>query len=100
MGGIAIASRSQVSELGVDMLSVVGHKFGAPKGVAALYVKRELDLPPMILGGGQESGRRAGTENVMLIAGMGKAAEVRWFARVRCVLRVSRGRGVTEASSP
>lgn len=66
----------QVSDLGVDMLTLVGHKFGAPKGVAALFVRRGLALPPMVHGGGQEAGRRAGTENVLLIAGMGKAAEV------------------------
>lgn len=58
------------------MLTLVGHKFGAPKGVAALFVRRGLVLPPMIHGGGQEAGRRAGTENVLLISGMGKAAEV------------------------
>lgn len=60
----------------MDMLTLVGHKFGAPKGVAALFVRRGLALPPMIHGGGQERGRRAGTENVLLISGMGKAAEV------------------------
>lgn len=59
------------------MLTLVGHKFGAPKGVAALFVRRGLALPPMVHGGGQEAGRRAGTENVLLISGMGKAAEVR-----------------------
>lgn len=58
------------------MLTIVGHKFGAPKGVAALFVRRGLELPPLIHGGGQEAGRRAGTENVLLISGMGKAAEV------------------------
>lgn len=58
------------------MLTLVGHKFGAPKGVAALFVREGLALPPMIHGGGQEAGRRAGTENVLLISGMGKAAEV------------------------
>ena len=66
----------KVSDLGVDMLTLVGHKFGAPKGVAALFVRKGLALPPMIHGGGQEAGRRAGTENVLLISGMGKAAEV------------------------
>lgn len=60
----------------MDMLTLVGHKFGAPKGVAALFVRRGLALPPMIHGGGQEAGKRAGTENVLLISGMGKAAEV------------------------
>ena len=67
---------SKVQDLGVDMLTLVGHKFGAPKGVAALFVRRGLVLPPLIHGGGQEAGRRAGTENVLLISGMGKAAEV------------------------
>lgn len=66
----------KVSDLGVDMLTLVGHKFGAPKGVAALFVRKGLALPSMIHGGGQEAGRRAGTENVLLISGMGKAAEV------------------------
>lgn len=66
----------KVSDLGVDMLTLVGHKFGAPKGVAALFVRRGVSLPPMIRGGGQEAGRRGGTENVLLISGMGKAAEV------------------------
>lgn len=66
-----------MSDLGVDMLTLVGHKFGAPKGVAALFVRQGLALPPMVHGGGQEAGRRAGTENVLLISGMGKAAEVR-----------------------
>eukprot|EP00903_Cladosiphon_okamuranus_P013005 g12134.t2 len=66
----------KVSGLGVDMLTLVGHKFGAPKGVAALFVRRGLALPPMVHGGGQEAGRRAGTENVLLISGMGKAAEI------------------------
>lgn len=68
----------KVSDLGVDMLTIVGHKFGAPKGVAALYVREGIALPPMVHGGGQEAGRRAGTENVLLISGMGKAAEVRF----------------------
>lgn len=63
------------------MLTLVGHKFGAPKGVAALFVRRGLALPPMVHGGGQEAGRRAGTENVLLISGMGKAAEVGWRGR-------------------
>lgn len=66
----------KVYDLGVDMLTLVGHKFGAPKGVAALFVRKGLALPSMIHGGGQEAGRRAGTENVLLISGMGKAAEV------------------------
>lgn len=75
---------AQVADLGVDMLTLVGHKFGAPKGVAALFVRRGLELPPMVHGGGQEAGRRAGTENVLLISGMGKAAEVRGRRRHLC----------------
>ncbi|CAM9860056.1 unnamed protein product, partial [Phaeothamnion confervicola] len=59
-----------------DLITVVGHKFGAPKGVAALYVRRGVPLPPLLLGGGQEAGRRAGTENVLLLVGLGRAAAV------------------------
>lgn len=65
-----------VADLGVDMATVVGHKFGCPKGVAALFVKVGTPFVPMFFGGGQEGGRRAGTENVLLIAAIGKAAEV------------------------
>jgi cysteine desulfurase len=65
-----------VEELGVDFLSIAGHKLYAPKGVGALYVRRGIDLPCFIHGAGQEGGRRAGTENVPFIAGLGKAAEV------------------------
>lgn len=65
-----------VDELGVDLLTVAGHKFYAPKGVGALYVRKGTRLEPLIHGGGQEHGLRAGTENVALIGGMGKAAEL------------------------
>lgn len=65
-----------VEELGIDMLSVAGHKFGAPKGVGALFVKKGVNLDPLVCGGGQENGLRAGTENVMGIAGLGKAADL------------------------
>ena len=67
-----------VKALGVDLLTVVRHKFGAPKGVAALYVSEALgdDFPSFLHGGGQEGGLRAGTENVLMIAGLGKAAEI------------------------
>ena len=67
----------RVDELGVDYLTVVGHKFGAPKGVACLYVRDGGDLPSFLQGGGgQEGGRRGGTENVLLIVGMGRAAKI------------------------
>ncbi len=65
-----------VAELDVDMLCVSGHKFHGPKGVGALYVKKEIELTPLIHGGKQEGGVRAGTENVPAIVGMGKAAEL------------------------
>ncbi len=65
-----------VQELGVDFLSIAGHKLYAPKGVGAMYVRRGIDLPCFIHGAGQEGGRRAGTENVPFIVGLGKAAEV------------------------
>lgn len=60
----------------IDMLSISGHKFHAPKGVGALYVRKGSPIVPFIIGGHQERGRRAGTENVAFIAGMGKAAEL------------------------
>jgi len=65
-----------VRELGVDFLTVAGHKLYAPKGVGALYVRRGVTVEPLIHGAGHESGRRAGTENVPYIVGLGVAAEV------------------------
>ncbi len=61
--------------LGIDMMSVSSHKFGGPKGVGCLYVKSGLAIPPGLLGGGQEHGLRAGTENVAGIVGMAEALE-------------------------
>jgi len=65
-----------IQELEVDMLSISGHKFHAPKGVGALYVRKGIELEPLIHGGKQENGIRAGTENVPAIVGLGKAAEL------------------------
>lgn len=64
-----------VKKWGCDMLSMSAHKFGGPKGVGALFIRDGVSLPPMLYGGGQEGGLRAGTENVIGIAGMGAAAE-------------------------
>jgi len=65
-----------VQKVPVDMLSVSGHKFHAPKGIGFLYVRRGTKLKPFMLGGHQESGRRAGTENVPYIIGLAKACEL------------------------
>lgn len=61
---------------GVDMLGISGHKFHAPKGVGALYVNSKTMITPLIIGGHQERGKRAGTENVPYIVGMAKAAQL------------------------
>src|SRR5262249_36825822 len=70
----------EVTQLGVDLLTVAGHKMYAPQGVGALYVRRGTKLEPFLHGGGHEAGRRAGTENLIEIAGLGAASEVavRW----------------------
>ena len=65
-----------VQKVPVDMLSMSGHKFHAPKGVGLLYVRRGVRVRPFMLGGHQESGRRAGTENIPYIAGLAKACEM------------------------
>lgn len=62
-------------KLGIDMLSVSGHKIHGPKGSGFLWVKEKTKLKPLILGGGQQKGMRSGTENVPAIAGLGEAAE-------------------------
>ena len=60
----------------IDLLSLSGHKFHAPKGVGALYIKNAVDLSSFLIGGGQENGRRAGTEAVHQIAALGRAAQL------------------------
>ncbi|MEU0394922.1 cysteine desulfurase family protein [Streptomyces sp. NPDC006208] len=65
-----------VDDLGVDLLTVVGHKMYAPKGIAALYVRDGVTLEPLLYGGGQEHGLRAGTENVALAVALGAAAQL------------------------
>lgn len=79
--------RTRVNELGVDLLSIAGHKLYAPKGVGALYVRAGIKLEPLIHGGSHESGRRAGTESAMLTTGLGAACELAedlsWTQRAR-----------------
>ena len=68
--------RIDVRALGVDFLSLSAHKLHAPKGIGALYVKRRAKFQPYVIGGGQERGRRGGTENVPYIIAFGRAAEL------------------------
>lgn len=65
-----------VNDMNIDLLSLAGHKFYGPKGVGALYIKKGVKIDNLIHGGGQERGRRAGTENIPGIVGLGKAIEM------------------------
>jgi len=67
---------TRVDELRVDLLSLAGHKLYAPKGVGVLYVRKGVRIEPLIHGAGHESGRRAGTENILLDVALGAACEV------------------------
>jgi len=67
---------TDVIQLGVDLLSIAGHKVYAPKGIGALYLRRGLSIEPLIHGAGHEQGRRAGTESALLATGLGKACEL------------------------
>lgn len=66
----------RADKLGADLITISGHKIHAPKGIGALYIRSGLKLPPYILGGGQEKGIRAGTENTPQIAAFGAACEI------------------------
>ncbi|MGE5663612.1 MAG: cysteine desulfurase family protein [Deltaproteobacteria bacterium] len=72
---------ADVEELGVDLLSVAGHKVYAPKGIGALYVREGTRIEPFVHGAGHEGGRRAGTENVLLAVALGAACEaaLKWI---------------------
>jgi cysteine desulfurase len=78
---------TRVEELAADMLSIAGHKVYAPKGVGALYIRRGVSLESFVHGAGHESGRRAGTENVLLAVGLGAACELapNWIGMPRVV---------------
>lgn len=65
-----------VITLGVDFLTIAGHKLYAPKGIGALYIKKGINIEPLIHGAGHESGRRAGTENIIFDVALGKACEI------------------------
>jgi cysteine desulfurase len=72
LGKVAV----RVDDLGVDLLSIAGHKLYAPKGVGALYVRRGTPIAPLVLGAGHERGLRPGTENVASIVALGQACEI------------------------
>ncbi|MBW2554577.1 MAG: cysteine desulfurase [Deltaproteobacteria bacterium] len=67
---------TRVNELGIDLLSVAGHKLYAPKGIGALFIRKGTNLEKLIHGAGHERNKRAGTENVLGIVGLGKACEI------------------------
>jgi len=80
---------TKVDTLGVDLLTIAGHKLYAPKGVGALYVPRDVELEPLIHGAGHEHGRRAGTESALLAVGLGAACalamDLEPMARIRAL---------------
>lgn len=84
----------RVHDTAVNFLSLSAHKFHGPKGVGALYVSRRTPFSPLIAGGGQENGRRGGTENVASIVGLGKAAELalKYLTKGKCEIRPMRDR--------
>jgi cysteine desulfurase len=85
-----------LSKTDIDLLSISAHKFHGPKGIGALYIRRGVDLPAMMIGGGQESGKRAGTEAVHQIVGMGAAARI--VADIAPMVAIERLRGKLESS--
>jgi cysteine desulfurase len=79
-----------VRDLNVDMMTIVSHKFHGPKGVGALYIKKGIELSPILFGAGHERGLRPGTENVPGISGLGKACQVAGLCIQRVPTRLKR----------
>jgi cysteine desulfurase len=88
----------KLKDSGIDLATISAHKFHGPKGVGALYVRRGIAFPAYLIGGHQERGRRAGTENVAGIVGMGKAAEVALEGLAADAERIARLRDRLEES--
>ena len=84
----------RLRDTAINFLSLSAHKFHGPKGVGALYVNRRTKFNPLIAGGGQENGRRGGTENVAAVVGLGKAAELalKYLVDGKCNIRSLRDR--------
>ena len=87
-----------VQENGIDLLGISGHKFHAPKGIGALYVNSKTMITPLIIGGHQERGKRAGTENTPYIVGLGKAAQLAQEGLAYEITEVKRLRNKLEAN--
>ena len=96
--GVQTAGRIpvRVRDLGVDLFSIGGHKFGAPKGVGALYVRKGVELAPVLFGGHHERDRRAGTENVPGAVALGRAASLGYDWNGLAALRDRLERGVLD----
>ncbi len=92
------SERIDIRQLGVDMLSLSGHKFGGPKGTGLLCLGRGLKLDPVMHGGGQEMGRRAGTANVMGSVGLAVAMELAAGDRTRFKRRIAEERDAFEST--
>ena len=89
-----------VKSLGADVVTLSGHKIGAPKGVGAQYVRAGLRLPPLVLGGGQEEGRRSGTENMPGICALAAAAKAAKTDRDAPARMAALRQGIIDALSP
>lgn len=96
--GVQVAGRIPVSvrDIGVDLYSISGHKFGAPKGIGALYVRKGIPLEPISFGGHHERDRRAGTENVPGASALGRAAGLANDWTGTAVLRDKLERGILD----